>query len=39
MYPKSILKLIEDFKSLPGVGAKTAERYALRILEKDEAII
>jgi len=36
MYPKSILKLIEDFKSLPGVGAKTAERYALRILEKDE---
>ena len=36
MYPKSIRKLIEDFKSLPGVGAKTAERYALRILEKDE---
>ena len=36
MYPKSILKLIEDFKSLPGVGTKTAERYALRILEKDE---
>lgn len=36
MYPKSILKLIEDFKSLPGVGAKTAERYALRILEKDK---
>ena len=33
-YPKSVLKLIEDFKSLPGVGERTAERYALRILSQ-----
>lgn len=34
MYPKSLQNLIEAFKSLPGVGAKTAERYALCILEQ-----
>ena len=35
MYPKSLQHLIECFKSLPGVGAKTAERYALCILEQN----
>ena len=34
MYPKSLQNLIEAFKSLPGVGAKTAERYALCILDQ-----
>ena len=33
MYPKSIEKLIECFKILPSVGNKTAERYALAMLE------
>lgn len=33
MYPKSLEKLIESFKMLPGVGHKTAERYALSLLE------
>jgi len=38
MYPKSLQQLIEKFRLLPGVGEKTAERYALTImnLEKDE---
>lgn len=33
MYPKSLLQLIENYKMLPGVGEKTAERYALETLE------
>lgn len=28
-YPKALEELIEDFKRLPSVGKKTAERYAL----------
>jgi recombination protein RecR len=32
MYPKSLQKLIEDFNKLPGVGLKTAERFALHIV-------
>ena len=36
MYPKSIEKLIESFKMLPGVGNESAERYALLMLEKSE---
>ncbi|MEG0734381.1 recombination mediator RecR [Anaerorhabdus sp.] len=36
MYPKTLEDLIEYFKMLPGVGAKTAERYALLMLEKSE---
>ena len=27
-YPKSLQDLIESFKLLPGVGPKTAERFA-----------
>ena len=34
MYPKSLQNLIDAFKSLPGVGAKTAEIYALCILDQ-----
>ncbi len=32
MYPKSLEQLIESFRKLPGVGQKTAERYAFQIL-------
>jgi len=35
MYPPSIQKLIESFRSLPGVGEKTAERYALSVSEME----
>jgi recombination protein RecR len=34
MYPKSLLELIEILQSLPGVGEKTAERFALYITLK-----
>ncbi len=36
MYPKSLQDLIERFRCLPGVGEKSAERYALSILERKE---
>ena len=35
MYPKTLQQLIESFKMLPGVGQKTAERYALTLLESN----
>ena len=39
MYPNSIEKLIECFRKLPSVGRKTAERYAMALVEmnNDEA--
>ncbi|MCH4207715.1 MAG: recombination mediator RecR [Solobacterium sp.] len=36
MYPTSLENLIECFRRLPGVGEKTAERYALLISEESE---
>ena len=36
MYPKKFEALIESFRKLPGVGAKTAERYAFHVIEWDE---
>jgi len=33
MYPKSLQELIEGFRMLPGVGEKTAERYALSVTD------
>ena len=36
MYPKQFEKLVECLRNLPGVGLKTAERYAFQILEWDE---
>lgn len=36
MYPQSLEKLISCFRILPGVGEKTAERYALLISEKPQ---
>lgn len=35
-YPKSFQKLVDCLKLLPGVGIKTAERYAFSILELSE---
>lgn len=39
IYPKSIKDLIDCLKKLPGVGEKTAERYALKIINFDEDLI
>ena len=36
MYPVSLEKLIESFRLLPGVGAKSAERYALCMMDASE---
>ena len=36
-YIPPIQRLIEEFRRLPGVGAKTAARYAFATLELDEA--
>ena len=38
-YPLTIQNLIECYKKLPGIGEKTAERYALATLELDEDVI
>lgn len=39
MYPNILLTLIENLRKLPGVGAKTAERYAFALLNlSDEEI-
>jgi len=34
--PNTLLKLVESFKRLPGVGAKTAERLAYHMIESEE---
>ena len=39
MYPKTFEALIECFRKLPGVGIKTAERYAFQTIEWDEESI
>ncbi len=36
MLPKALVKLIDELGSLPGVGARTAERYAYFLLKTDE---
>lgn len=36
LYPKILLTLIEQLKKLPGVGRKTAERFAFKLLEWPE---
>ena len=35
-YPETINNLIECFKRLPGVGEKSAERFALSLIDNDE---
>lgn len=39
MYPTTIRNLIEGLKKIPGIGEKSAERYALSILSLDDEII
>ena len=36
MYPDSIKNLIESFKSLQGIGSKTAERLAFSVLDLED---
>jgi len=36
-FPKSLQKLIAEFKKLPGVGEKSARRYAFHVLDSGEA--
>lgn len=36
MLPKSLKRLIEELQHLPGVGPRSAERYALSLLERDQ---
>lgn len=38
MLPKSLIDLIDALGKLPGVGARTAERYAYYLLRADERI-
>lgn len=36
MYPKKFASMVDQFQRLPGVGAKTAERYAFDVLDWDK---
>ncbi|MCY3067668.1 recombination protein RecR [Aerococcus loyolae] len=36
-YPEPIARLIDSFKKLPGIGAKTAARLAFFVLDMDQA--
>lgn len=36
-HPDAVLRLISRFSSLPGVGKKTAQRYAYAVIEMNEA--
>lgn len=36
MYPKTLQTLIDELRKLPGVGIKTAERYAFSLLQQSE---
>lgn len=39
VYPKSLEELIESLQILPSVGQKTAERFALKIIELDQEVV
>ncbi len=39
MYPELFAKLVECLRQLPGVGEKSAQRYAFFLLEKDEEFL
>ena len=34
--PDLILRLVDSFKTLPGIGIKTAERLAYYVIEKQD---
>jgi recombination protein RecR len=36
-YPESVARLIEEFRKLPGIGEKTAERLVLHLLKTPES--
>lgn len=36
MYPKEMERLIQELKKFPGVGNKTAERFAFELLDRDK---
>ena len=36
LFPESIVNVINSFKKIPGVGEKSAERYALSIIDLTE---
>ena len=36
MYPSKFEKLVDSLKKLPGVGQKSAERYAFELLKFEE---
>lgn len=38
-YPSTIQKLIECFRKIPGIGEKTAERYALSVLNLEQEVV
>ncbi len=38
-YPKQLLFLINQLQTLPGIGKKTAERFAFRLLEWDQSAL
>jgi recombination protein RecR len=38
-YPFELLKLVSYLRKLPGVGAKTAERFAFQLLEWDSQLL
>lgn len=38
-YPKAFLDIVDSFRQLPGVGQKTAERYAFAVLEMDDVAV
>lgn len=37
MYPKPIMDLITSFKTLPGIGEKTAERLVMSLVNRDKS--
>lgn len=39
MYPSTLEQLIQSFKSLPGIGEKTAERLAFSIINMDDEYV
>ncbi|NGX31072.1 MAG: Recombination protein RecR [Chlamydiae bacterium] len=38
-YPEHLIKLIETFRKFPGVGTKSAERFAFALLNFDEDVL
>ncbi|MEG0371946.1 MAG: recombination mediator RecR [Clostridium sp.] len=37
IYPQSIMKLIEEFSKLPGIGSKTAQRLSFHVLSMEKS--